>query len=297
MTHFLRGRSGLARPLLEEVLADPNAYDAGAGMFLSGGVSAENILMWQLAVGGKLERAAAHTREAPERARGTQHPASLVTCLTQCCSVAWLIYPSVSLRDRARELTEVAEARGFSLYAARARVFQGWVAVEDGHVAEGIRFMTLGLAAQRAAGNALYLPFQEAMLADAQLIAGNADVALAQVEGALCISARTGEAWFEAELHRRVGSILLHLNRPDDIGRAESEFGRALAIARSQSALLFELRAACALARLRREQGRLAEARRLLAPVYQSFTEGFGFPDLVEARALLEELGVIEEMI
>jgi predicted ATPase len=103
------------------------------------------------------------------------------------------------------------------------------------------------------------------MLADAQLIAGNADAALAQVEGALCISARTGEAWYEAELHRRVGSILLLLNRPDDIGRAESEFGRALAIARSQSALLFELRAACALARLRRDQGRLAEAPRLLS--------------------------------
>ena len=71
----------------------------------------------------------------------------------------------------------------------------------------------------------------------------------------------------------------------------ETEFRRALEIARSQSARLFELRAACDLTRLRRAQGRLAEARDLLAPVYASFTEGFAFPDLVEARALLEELG------
>ncbi len=72
---------------------------------------------------------------------------------------------------------------------------------------------------------------------------------------------------------------------------AQGEFLRALEIARSQSALLFELRAARDLARLRRDRGRVAEARDLLAPVYAAFTEGFAFPDLVEARALLEELG------
>jgi hypothetical protein len=74
-------------------------------------------------------------------------------------------------------------------------------------------------------------------------------------------------------------------------GRIRAPTSRALDIARSQSALLFELRAARDLARMLRGQGRVAEARSLLAPVYASFTEGFGFPDLVEARALLEELG------
>jgi len=82
--------------------------------------------------------------------------------------------------------------------------------------------------------------------------------------------------------------VLLRLDAGD---AARAEFRRALEVARSQSALLFELRAARDLAWLRRDQGRAAEARDLLAPVYASFTEGFGFPDLVEARALLEELG------
>ena len=94
----------------------------------------------------------------------------------------------------------------------------------------------------------------------------------------------------DADLHRRLAGVLLRLD-PGDAARAEGEFRRALEFARSQSARLFELRAARDLARLRRDQGRLADAHGLLAPVYSSFTEGFAFPDLIEARALLEKLG------
>jgi predicted ATPase len=146
------------------------------------------------------------------------------------------------------------------------------------------------LAELRETGIALNVPQLEAMLSDAHLLAGDADAALAHVEEALRVSARTGEAWFDAELHRRLGGVLLHLH-PGDAARAEGEFLRALEVARSQSARLFELRAARDLARLLRDRGRVAEARDVLAPVYAAFTEGFGFPDLVEARALLEGLG------
>jgi predicted ATPase len=128
------------------------------------------------------------------------------------------------------------------------------------------------------------------MLSDAYLRAGDADVALSHAEEALHLTARMGEAWFDAELHRRLGCVVLRLH-PDDAARAEAEFRCALEVSRARSALLFELRAARDLARLLRDQGRVAEAGALLAPVYASFTEGFGFPDLVEARALLEELG------
>jgi predicted ATPase len=65
---------------------------------------------------------------------------------------------------------------------------------------------------------------------------------------------------------------------------------KALSIAREQEAKLWELRAATSLARLRREQGRRAEARDLLAPVHGWFTEGFDTPDLKDAKALLDEL-------
>ena len=75
------------------------------------------------------------------------------------------------------------------------------------------------------------------------------------------------------------------------VGLAAGLVAAGVEVARSQSARLFELRAARDLARLLRDQGRAAEARDLLAPVYASFTEGFALPDLIEARALLEDLG------
>ena len=98
---------------------------------------------------------------------------------------------------------------------------------------------------------------------------------------------RTGERWFEAELYRHKGRLLL---RQGDAEAAEQQYRKALSIAQEQEAKLWELRAAASLARLRRDQGRYAEARDVLAPIYAWFTEGFGTPDLTEAKTLLDEL-------
>ena len=81
------------------------------------------------------------------------------------------------------------------------------------------------------------------------------------------------------------------LFRDRDPSNAEALFREALEVARRQQAKLWELRAAVSLARLRRDQGRPIEARHLLVPVYEWFTEGFNTPDLKEAKALLDELG------
>ena len=106
------------------------------------------------------------------------------------------------------------------------------------------------------------------------------------MDDALQIAERTGERWFEAELYRHKGQLLLRQGR---IEAAEGLYRKALSIAVEQEAKLWELRAA-SLARLRRDQGRHAEARDLLAPVYGWFTEGFDTPDLKEAKAVLDEL-------
>jgi predicted ATPase len=108
------------------------------------------------------------------------------------------------------------------------------------------------------------------------------------LDDALQIVARTGERWFEAELYRQKGQLLLRQGHSE---AATELYRKALSIAEEQGARLWELRAAASLARLRRDQGRRAEARDLLAPVYGWFTEGFDTPDLKEAKGLLDELG------
>ena len=100
---------------------------------------------------------------------------------------------------------------------------------------------------------------------------------------------KTKESWYEAELNRTAGEIARNSKEPDAT-KAETYFERALTVARQQQAKSWELRAAMSLARLWRDQGKVQQARELLAPVYGWFTEGFDTRDLKEAKALLEEL-------
>jgi predicted ATPase len=99
----------------------------------------------------------------------------------------------------------------------------------------------------------------------------------------------TREKLWEADISRTAGEIVLTLPRPD-AAKAEEYFERALAVSRQQQAKSLELRASMSLARLWRDQGKVSQARELLAPVYGWFTEGFDTRDLKEAKALLEEL-------
>jgi predicted ATPase len=128
-----------------------------------------------------------------------------------------------------------------------------------------------------------------AALADGQRAAGTHADALGAVESGLAAATETGQHGWGADLYRLKGALLLDTH-PANAAEAEALFGRALDIARAQEAKSFELRAATSLARLWHRQGKRAEARALLAPVYEWFTEGFDTGDLVEAKALLEEL-------
>jgi predicted ATPase len=121
-------------------------------------------------------------------------------------------------------------------------------------------------------------------------------VASQRIDDAIRAIEITKERWFEAEVNRIAGEIALK-SRPPDMAKAKAKakaqayFERALTVARQQQAKSWELRAAMSLARLWRDQGKVQQARELLAPVYGWFTEGFDTRDLKEAKALLEELG------
>src|SRR5271169_5770185 len=131
------------------------------------------------------------------------------------------------------------------------------------------------------------MPHFVALLAAACENVGQIEEAATLLDDALQIARRTGERWFAAELNRHKGQLLL---RQGHRQAAEELYRKALSIAEEQGAKLWELRAAVSLARLCRDQGRRAEARDLLAPVYNWFTEGFDMPDLKDAKALLAEL-------
>jgi predicted ATPase len=172
-------------------------------------------------------------------------------------------------------------------YIPWARFYHGLTLVRHGEHQQGIELMRAGMLAAEKINMEMLWPVNLGHLASAQMSAGETEIGLGLLCEAIQLAEKTDEHVFEAELHRLQGDLLCQSQRPSE---AEAEFARAIKIARQQQAKSWELRAATSLARLWRDQGREAEARDLLAPVYGWFTEGFDTRDLVEAKALLAEL-------
>jgi class 3 adenylate cyclase/predicted ATPase len=234
------------------------------------------------------DQAMARSKAAIDAARGLAHPTSLAVSLTAASRLLSLVGDNAALEQRVGELVSVATEQGFPHWRAVGRIYRGWLQVNNGNVTEGLCLLRNGSNTLRSTGAESLRPYHVALLARSHEIAGQIEEAAAQLDDALQIVERTGERWFAAELSRHKGQLLL---RQGHAGAAEDFYRKALAIAEEQEAKLWELRAAVNLARLRCDQGRHAEARDLLAPVYGWFTEGFDTPDLKEAKALLDELG------
>ena len=233
------------------------------------------------------EQALARSNAAIAEARTLAHPPSLAASLAQGARLLSLDGDNAALDDRAGQLIFVATEQGFPHWLAEGTIFRGWITVKNGDVAEGISLLHGSSAAYRATGMEAWTTHFFALLAWGCEIAGQLEEAVTVLDDALQMAERTGERWFAAELNRHKGQLLLRQGHSE---AAEELYRKALSIAEEQGAKLWELRAAVSLARLRRNQHRRAEARDLLAPVYDWFTEGFDTPDLREAKALLDEL-------
>jgi predicted ATPase len=167
---------------------------------------------------------------------------------------------------------------------ARAYVCQG-----EAGLARLAWAITSGMTSLRSTGAALYEPLHLWHLAMAYAELGQPDDARRCIDDAIDKAERSNEKWCEAEVHRIAGEIALK-SPASDTQKAEKYFERALSVARRRQTKFWELRAAMSLARLWRDQGKVQQARELLAPVYGWFTEGFDALDLKEAKALLGEL-------
>jgi predicted ATPase len=160
-----------------------------------------------------------------------------------------------------------------------------------GQVQEGIAQMREGMAANLSIGERCHMSGMLHSLAEAYAKTGQPEKAVATLDEALSLVEQTDERHWEAELHRLRAELVLMQGR-DAAAKAEAEASlqHAIEVARRQSAKSWELRATTSLAHLWHQQGRNAEAQRMLAEIYGWFTEGFDTPDLLEAKALLEEL-------
>ena len=191
---------------------------------------------------------------------------------------------------QAQELVALAEEKGSLFWKAYGMMRQGCVLALTGRASDATEMLISGIAAYRATGATVWMPFFLLHLARAHAELGQFEAAWHCIGEALTAAETTKEKWCEAEIHRTAGEIALMSPEPD-AAKAQAHFERAIAIARAQKAKSWELRAAASLARLWRDQGKRHQARDLLAPVYGWFTEGFDTLDLKEAEMALRNSG------
>jgi class 3 adenylate cyclase/predicted ATPase len=278
--HFDRAY-GLYEPLEHRPLATRFGQDIGVAI-----LSWRALTLWAL---GYPRSAREDAERALHEAREIGHPATLLFALT----VTWLTELFCGYYEDAKaqavEAVALGDERGALFWKGVGMMFEACVSALVGGTANGGQMIASSIAFYRSTGASVLLPFIQSCLARAHAASGQYDDAWQWIDRSLNAVEASGERWCEAEVHRTAGEIALNSSDPDT-AKAQAHFERALKIARAQQARSWELRAATGLARLWRDQGRRTEARDLLAPIYNWFTEGFDTLDLREAKALLDNL-------
>jgi predicted ATPase len=243
-------------------------------------------VLWAL---GYPDQAVQRGQEALTMAHTLARPYDLVAMLFESANLQYRLREWQTMQAHVEAGLALAAEHGFARYVMLGALHRGMALAAQGQAAEGIAQMRRGLAALRATGTVSGMPTFLAHLASAYAQIGQVDEGLHVLAEALAVVDTTGGRNYEAELHRLHGELLLQPPVPDALA-AEACFQRALDVARRQQAKSWELRAATSLARLWQQQGKRAEARELLTPIYGWFTEGFDTVDLQEAKALLDAL-------
>ena len=229
-----------------------------------------------------MERTVAYAKEL-------EHPYSIGLALLFSAQLFQLCREPGPARARAEEAIALSTEHGLHAVELWCLLPRGWAAVQMGDAPAGIADIREAMDRRRAMSIGAVWPWFYALLADAHGALGQTSQGLEALEEALQWVRRNDERLYEAEVHRIKGELLLTQDIPDP-EQAENCFQQALAVARDQEAKSFELRAAMSLARLWQQEDRRHDARALLAPIYDWFTEGFDTADLMEAKALVEQL-------
>ena len=249
-------------------------------------LSFRSITLWML---GYPEAALNDVDQAVKHARESGHAPSLIYALAATSVPQLLVGNCASVNAQTDEAVAIAEEKSEVFWKAWGRILQGSVLDLTGKPSEAVHQITSGIAAYKSTGATVWLRQALTYLAKAYADLCQFDDAWRSIGEAVDTTETTKETWFEAEVNRIAGEIAL-MAPQNDSAKAEAHFERALSVARQQQAKSWELRASMSLARLWHGQGKVSEARELLAPVYGWFTEGFDTRDLKDAKELLAEL-------
>jgi predicted ATPase len=280
-THFTQG---MALYDLQQHRTYALLYSEDAGVMCHGFAARA---LWLL---GYPDQGLARSQEAVTLAQQVAHPFSLSFALSTAALCHQLRREGRCAQTCAEALIRLAQEQGFQYWMAVGSLLRGWVLLAHQEQAEeGIEQFTQGLSALHAMGVEINRSYFLALLAEAHGVMGQTQEGLTVLAEALVHVEHTGERYYEAEIHRLKGELLLQ-QQADNQTEAETCYQQAISIAQNQQAKSLELRAVMSLSRLWQQQGKRQEAHDLLAPVYHWFTEGFDTADLIDAKALLDAL-------
>ncbi|MBI3801363.1 MAG: AAA family ATPase [Deltaproteobacteria bacterium] len=283
-------------------LYDPQKHRSHAALYGSDpGVSCRAHAMQALWLLGYPDQALATAKESLALTQNLSHTNSAAYGLATLVEVHQHRREWAAAQERGEAALAFATEFGLPYFAAQISIMLGSALAGQGRYEEGIAKMRYGLAAQRATGGEALMHYWLALQLEAYIETGQFEEAWPVLKEALTIRPKYGDRFWEEEVYRLNGELLLAKARsnPEAQDRrqkaaieaeAEACFRRALDTAREQRTKSFELRAATSLARLWQQQGKKKEAHELLAEIYGWFTEGFDTKDLQDAKALLEEL-------
>jgi predicted ATPase/class 3 adenylate cyclase len=280
---------------LEQAMALYNPEQHRAMAFRYGqdtGVTAQVLLALALVHLGYPDQALEHSRQAVSAAHELNHANTLGYVLAHACLVYQFCRDEDSVAASVQALVLLCQQHSLPLWLGVAASIEGWVTLERGQLAAGVARIRQAWIDLRATGSRLFLPHLSVWLAEGYAAQAQITEALNVIAEALEFVHQTDERWWEAELYRLKGELLVKGEggtlRVKEEAAAEACFLKAIEVARRQTAKALELRATVSLARLWQAHGKQEQAHQLLAEIYGWFTEGFETVDLREAKALLE---------
>lgn len=294
-----------AQTYLERGLDIYNPRQHGSHALIYGqdpGIVCLSRMTWTLWCLGFPEQALGRKRQALALASELAHPFSKAFALV-CVAILHQLRREVQATQEQAEATIcLCTEQGFDFFRAMGVCLHGWALFSKGQTTEGIAQLRQGIEAWKATGAVLFMPYYLAMLAEMYSEIGQTEASLATLAEALSMVDKSGERFWEAEIYRLKGELLLKeqgdrtVMSAVEVWNAEHElspkdyFNKAIDIARCQSGKSLELRATVSLCRLWQSQGKQEAARQMLTRIYDWFTEGFDTEDLKKAKALLKEL-------